>query len=81
MFVFFLRLYLYTHETQRERQRPRQREKQAPCREADTGLDPRSWDHDLSPKADAQLLSHAGVPKVMFKQPKPQHSNITQYDL
>ena len=29
-------------ERERERQRHRQREKQAPCREPDTGIDPRS---------------------------------------
>ena len=29
-------------ERERERQRHRQREKQAPCREPDVGLDPRS---------------------------------------
>ena len=29
-------------ERERERQRHRQREKQAPCREPDMGLDPRS---------------------------------------
>ena len=29
-------------ERERERQRHRQREKQAPCREPDAGLDPRS---------------------------------------
>ena len=45
-FFFFLRFYLYIlerhRETERERQRHRQREKQAPCREPDVGLDPRS---------------------------------------
>ena len=34
-------------ERERERQRHRQREKQAPCRETDVGLDPRSQDHAL----------------------------------
>ena len=29
-------------DRERKRQRPRQREKQAPCREPNTGLDPRS---------------------------------------
>ena len=29
-------------DTEKERQRHRQREKQAPCREPDAGLDPRS---------------------------------------
>ena len=40
----------------RERQRHRQREKQAPCEEPDVGLDPGT------PKADAQTLSHPGIP-------------------
>ena len=41
---FPLRFYLFIHERQRERegQRQRQREKQAPCREPDVGLDPRT---------------------------------------
>ena len=37
--------HTHTHrerERERERQRHRQREKQAPCREPDVGLDPRS---------------------------------------
>ena len=44
IFYFFLRFYLFIHErhTQKERQRHRQREKQAPCRELDVGLDPRT---------------------------------------
>ena len=43
--VFFFKiLFIYSWETdrERERQRHRQREKQAPCREPDVGLDPRS---------------------------------------
>ena len=41
---FFKILFIYSWETQRERERQRhkQREKQAPCREPDMGLDPRS---------------------------------------
>ena len=44
--IFFIKDFIYlfmrdTH-TQRKRQRHRQREKQAPCREPDVGLDPRS---------------------------------------
>ena len=35
-------------QRERERQRQRQREKQAPCRELDAGLDPRTPDHDPS---------------------------------
>ena len=40
-------------ERKRERQRHRQREKQAPCRDPHVGPEP---------KADAQPLSHPGVP-------------------
>ena len=44
MFFFFKILFIYSWETEREResQRHRQREKQAPHREPDAGLDPRS---------------------------------------
>ena len=46
---FFLKiLFIYSWETQREgeRYRQREREKQAPCREPDAELDPRSpWSH------------------------------------
>ena len=45
-------------ERDRERQRHRQREKQAACREPDVGLDPGV----LEAKADAQPLSHPGIP-------------------
>ena len=38
----YLFIYLFMIDTERERQRYRQREKQAPCREPDMGLDPRS---------------------------------------
>ena len=40
----FLRFYLFIHERHREeeRQRHRQREKQAPSKEPDVGLDPRT---------------------------------------
>lgn len=30
----------------------------------DAGLDPRTQDHDLKLKADAQALSHPGIPSV-----------------
>ena len=49
-------------ERERERQRHRQREKQAPCREPEVGLDPRTPGSCPELKADAQLLSHQGVP-------------------
>ena len=44
-----------------ESQRHMQREKQAPCREPDVGLDPRTPGSHPEPKADAQLLSHPGI--------------------
>ena len=39
---FFKRFYLFILERHRERQRHRQREKQAPCREPNVGLNPRT---------------------------------------
>ena len=47
-----------------QRLRRRQREKQAPCREPIVGLDPRSPGSQPGPKADAQLLSHPGIPHI-----------------
>ena len=49
-------------ERERGRERHRQREKQAPCREPDAGLDPRTSGSYPEPKADAQPLSHPGAP-------------------
>ena len=46
----------------RERQRHRQREKQAPCREPDAELDPRTPGSRPEPKADTEPLNHPGVP-------------------
>ena len=46
----------------RERQRHRQRAKQAPCGEPDVGLDPRTLGSRSELKADAQPLSHPGIP-------------------
>ena len=42
--LFFNFIYLFMRDTEREeeRQRHRQREKQAPCREPNVGLDPRT---------------------------------------
>ena len=57
--------------TERERQRHRQREKQATCREPDVRLDLRTPESRPEPMADAQPLSHPGVPIVpIFKLPK-----------
>ena len=40
-----------------------QREKQAPHRDPDAGPDPRTPGSQLEPKANAQPLSHPGVPQ------------------
>ena len=53
-------------DTERKRQRHRQREKQAPCREPDVGLDPGTPGSCPEPKADAQPLSHPGIPHLHF---------------
>ena len=53
-------------ERERERWRHRQREKQAPCREPDVGLDPRTPGSHPGPKAGAKLLSHSGIPNKDF---------------
>ena len=49
-----------------KRERHRQREKQAPCREPDVGLDPRTPGSCPGPKAGAQLLSHPGIPRNVY---------------
>ena len=51
-------------DMERERQRHRQRDKQAPCREPDAGLDSRTPGSHPEPKANAQPLSHPGIPEV-----------------
>ena len=50
-------------DTERERQRHRQRKKQAPCREPEVGLDPRTSGSRPGPKAGVQPLSHPGIPQ------------------
>ena len=55
-------------EREREQTQHRQREKQAPCKELDAGLDPRTLRSCPEPKADAQLLSHPGLfNRIVFK--------------
>ena len=49
-------------ERERQRHRQREREKQAPCREPDVGLDPRTPGSRPGPKAGAKPLSHPGIP-------------------
>ena len=46
-----------------ERDRDRQREKQAPCREPNTGPNPKILGSWPEPKADAQPLSPPGCPQ------------------
>ena len=50
---------------QRGKQRHRQREKQAPRRKPDVRLNPGTPGSRPEPKADAQPLSHPGVPLEM----------------
>ena len=45
-------------------QRHRQREEKALCREPDAGVDPRTPGPHPELKADAQPLSHPGVPAL-----------------
>ena len=68
MVLFFFLKILFIHERHRERERQRQREKQAPCREPDVGLDPGTTGSCPELKADAQPLSHPGIPilKILF---------------
>ena len=55
-------IYLFTRYTGKERQGHRQRKKQAPGREPDAGLDPRTPGTCPEPKADTQPLRHPGAP-------------------
>ena len=64
LFIIFLKkIYLFMRNTERERQRHGQREKQAPCREHNAALHPRTLGSWREPKVDAQPLSHPGIPK------------------
>ena len=65
-------------DTQRKRQRHRQREKQAPCREPDVRLDPRTLGSCPEPKADAQPLSHPGVLLTYFSKYVSFLNTVTQ---
>ena len=47
-------------------QRHRQRKKQALCGEPNVGLDPRTLGSQPKLKADAQSLSHPGIPQLLF---------------
>ena len=56
--IFYLRVHERERERERERQRHRQRETQAPCREPNVGLDPRTPGSCPGQKAGAKPLSH-----------------------
>ena len=51
-------------DRERERQRHKQREEQAPCREADVGLDPRSPGSHPGPKGDTQTAEPPRHPNL-----------------
>ena len=57
-------IYLSMRDTQREAETQAE-EKQAPCREPDAGLDPRTLGSLPEPKADAQPLSPPGAPEMI----------------
>ena len=63
-------------DTEKERKRHRQREKQAPYREPDEGLNPRTPGSCPEPKADAKPLSHPGGSHrspVLIESSSPEH--------
>ena len=63
----FLKDFIYSFMRDMERGRDTgQREKQAPCGEPDVGLDPRTPGSHPGPKADAQPLSHPGIPVMII---------------
>ena len=62
-YSFFLRLYLFIHERHRREAETQAEEKQAPCREPDAGLYPRTPESWPEQKADAQPLNHPGAPR------------------
>ena len=58
--------YSFMMGTKTKRQRHRQREKQILHREHNAGLDPRTLGSWPEPNADAQPLSHPGIPILML---------------
>ena len=65
----------------RERGRDRQREKQASYRELDAELDPRTLESLPELKADAQPLSHPGVPQPCLHYCPPQGDLLDLFSL
>ena len=62
-------------DTEKERQRHRQREKQAPCRDLNVELDPRSLGSPPEPKVNTQPLSHLEVPHFILNYYLVTHSS------
>ena len=60
--LFCFKDFIYLFMRDRERQRHRQGEKQAPCKEPDVRLNPRTPESHPELEADAQSLSHPGIP-------------------
>ena len=60
-FKFFIKKIIFIYLFMRERQTDRGR-----SREPNVGLDPRTVESQLEPKADAQPLSHPGIPHFKF---------------
>ena len=63
--LLFLKDFIYLFMRDREA-KTQAEEKQAPCREADTRLDPRTPGSHPVPKAETQPLSHPGAPRFAF---------------
>ena len=64
---FFQRFYLFIHKRHREREREAETQVEGEAgsmQEPDVGLDPRTPGSCPELKADAQLLSHPGVPPI-----------------
>ena len=54
-------------DTERKREAETQaEEEEAPCREPDVGLDPRTPGSQPEPNTEAQPLSHPGVPQIIY---------------
>ena len=54
-------------ERERRGQKHRQREKQAPCKELDAELNPKTPRSPPEPKADTQPLSHLGGSHLLLR--------------
>ena len=72
-FILFLKIFnLFIHEKNSEREAEIQAEGEAgSMREPDVGLDPGTLGSHPEPKAEAQLLSHPGVPTSNFQVDQP----------